>query len=149
MPIWKDISPGGALTDLRTVYREAGPRRWLFAAAAACVTGSIFFLMTQQEGRGPPRPNTVIFFDSWRADRSDAEIRKHILAVQKQTDKDNAEEALRAEDVRQMYKTLGRMSGMDVDAIERQANADRAAEAKAKASAAAGVAGAQVPVARR
>ena len=145
MPMWKDISPGGAIADFRTVYRDAGPRRWLFALAAACVTASIFLLMTQQEGRGPPRPNKVVFFESWRADRSDAEVRKHILEVQKQTDAQNAEEARRAEDVRQMYKTLGRMSGMDVDAIERKANAERAAEAAARAAA---NTGAQVPVAK-
>ena len=46
-----------------------------------------------------------------------------------------AEQARRDEEVRQIYKTIGRMSGMDVDAIERKAQADREAEARAKAAA--------------
>jgi hypothetical protein len=33
-----------------------------------------------------------------------------------------------------MYRALGRISGMDVDKIEREAAAERAAEAKAKAA---------------
>ena len=40
--------------------------------------------------------------------------------------------------MRNIYKKIGRASGMDVDAIERKAQADRAAEAASKA---------QVPVA--
>ena len=152
MPKWKDISPGGAVADFRTVFRDAGRYRWLFVLAAASVTFGIFFLMSQQEGRGPPRPNKVVFFESWRADRSAAVTRKHIAEVQKQTDAQAAEEARRAEDVKGMYKTLGRMSGMDVDAIERQANVERAAEAAARAAAGMGAGpiadtGAQVPVA--
>ena len=40
----------------------------------------------------------------------------------------------RDEEVRQMYRTIGRASGMDVDAIERKAQADRAADAAVKSN---------------
>ena len=36
-----------------------------------------------------------------------------------------AEQAKREEDVRQMYKTVGRLSGLNVDAMEARANAER------------------------
>ena len=46
----------------------------------------------------------------------------------------SAEQARREEEVRKIYKTIGRASGMDVDAIEKKAMAERAAE-KARADA--------------
>jgi hypothetical protein len=43
------------------------------------------------------------------------------------------EQAKREEEVREIYKKIGRYSGMDVDAIDARAKADKAAEDAAKA----------------
>ena len=95
---------------------------------AALVTFGLFSVMWQEEMRGlPPRPE-IIYIESWRADRSDAEIVAGNIAAQKAKDERLAAEAASAERVRQMYKALGRASGMDVDAIERKARADEAKE---------------------
>jgi pyrimidine deaminase RibD-like protein len=45
-----------------------------------------------------------------------------------------AERAAADEETKKIYRTLGRISGMDVDKIERDAAAERAAEAKSKAA---------------
>jgi hypothetical protein len=61
------------------------------------------------------------------------------IANQKRKDRLAAEQAQREEDVREIYKTIGRVSGMDVDAIEAKAKADREAEARASAAAQAAI----------
>ena len=132
---WRKVNPRGALADFRTVYEQAGNNRWRFVIAAAAVTFAIFSIMWQEGGRGLPRGPKVTYINSWPIDRTDAEIRASNLANQRRKDKLAAEQARRDEDVRQMYKTLGRVSGMDVEAIEKKAAADRAADAaKAKAA---------------
>ena len=145
MAFWRNISPTGAIGDFITVFRGAGPNRWRFMVPAALMTFGIFYVIAQEGGRGPPRPPKVIYINSWRADRSDAEIIAGNIANQKRKDALAAEEAQHAESVRQMYKTLGRYSGMDVDAIEKKAMAERAAEEAAKGAASMSQ---QVPVAQ-
>lgn len=133
MGIWKNVDPVGAIADFRTVWQQAGSNRWWIALAAAASTFGIFSLMAQEEHRILPRPPKVIYITSWRADRSDAEIIASNKANQVYQDKLRAEQAKRDEEVRQIYKKIGRMSGMDVDAIEAKAKAERTAEDAAKA----------------
>ncbi|MFA7587074.1 MAG: hypothetical protein WCY11_12930 [Novosphingobium sp.] len=128
---WRRINPVGAVADFREVYRQAGSNRWRFALAAGAVTIAIFSVMWQEEVRGPPPRPTVTIITSWPADRSDAEIAASNLANQRYKEKVAADAAAREQVRRDMYKSLGRMSGMDVDAIERKAMAERAAQEKA------------------
>jgi hypothetical protein len=132
---WRKVNPVGAIADFREVYRQAGSNRWRFAAAAAAMTFAVFAVMWQEEVRGPPPGPTVTIIKSWRADRSIAEIRRTNLENQAKKERLAAEQAVRDEEIRNIYKSVGRASGMDVDTIEKQAAADRAAEAAAKAAA--------------
>ena len=133
MSIWKNVDPVGAIADFRTVWGQAGKNLWWIALAAAAATTGIFSIMVQEEHRILPRPPKVIYITSWRADRSDAEIVASNKANQAYQDKLRAEQAKRDEEVREVYKKIGRMSGMDVDAIEAKARAEKAAEDAAKA----------------
>lgn len=135
MSIWKNVDPVGAIADFRTVWGQAGKNRWWIALASAAATFAVFSVMVQEEHRILPRPPKVIYITSWRADRSDAEIIASNKANQVYQDKLRAEQAKREEDVRELYKKIGRMSGMDVDAIEAKAKADQAAEDAAKQAA--------------
>ena len=134
--MWRDVSPGGAIGDLIAVFRQAGPSRWRMAALAALPPLGIFVVFVNEEMRGKPRPPEVTYITSWHANRSEAEIVASNLANQKRKERLAAEQARREEEVRGIYKTLGRVSGMDVDAIDKQAAAERAAE-QARAAAAA------------
>lgn len=125
---WRKVNPVGAIADFRAVYKQAGRNRWRFAAAAAATTFAIFMVMWQEEVRGPPRGPTVTIIKSWRADRSIEEVRRTNLENQARKEKLAAGQAKRDEEVRQIYKTLGRVSGMDVEAVEKKAAEDRAAE---------------------
>jgi hypothetical protein len=129
MSFWQNVNPAGAIADLIAVYREAGRNRLRFAALSAAVTFGIFSIMAQESWKLPPAKPKITFITTFAAGRSDAEIEASNIANQKQKDELAAEQAKRDEDVREVYKTLGRASGMDVDAIEKQAQADSKAEA--------------------
>lgn len=135
--MWRDVSPGGAIGDFMTVFRLAGKNRWRNALLAALPPLGIFVIFANEEVRGLPPPPKVTYITSWRADRSEAEILKSNIENQNLQDRLEAEQARREAEVREIYKTIGRYSGMDVDAIEKKAAAERAAEAARKAGEAA------------
>jgi len=132
---WQHVSPTGAIADFVEVWKQAGSNRWRIAALSALCTIGVFSMMWQEEARGLPPPPKVDYITSWPEGRSDAEIIASNIANQKLQDRLRAEQAKRDEEVRQIYKKLGRASGMDVDAIERKAMADQAAERAAEAAA--------------
>ena len=146
---WNNVQPVGAIADLRTVYQQAGRHRWRFMLAALATTGGIFFMMAQESWKMPPARPTVTFINSWTGERSDAEIRASNIANQKRKDLAEAEQKARDEQVKGVYRALGKASGMDVEAIEKQARADEQAEAaRAAAAAAAAPAPSGAPVAQ-
>ena len=98
--------------------------------AGACTFG-VFYMMSNQGGKAPHRPPEVTYISSWKADRSDAEIVKSNLRNQKIKDQLEAEQAVRDAKVKGIYRTLGKISGMDTEKIEAEAAAERAAEEKA------------------
>jgi hypothetical protein len=146
--MWRDVSPGGAVGDFMTVFRQAGKNRWRYAFFAALPPIGIFFLFANEEVRGLPPPPKVTYITSWPADRSEAEIIRTNIENQKFKDRLAAEQEKREAEVREIYKTIGRYSGMDVDAIQKKAQAERAAEAARKAAEAAQLRQQQAPVDR-
>lgn len=130
---WKDVSPTGMIADFREVWKQAGHNRWRIAAISAACTFGVFYLMTTQEGEAPHLPPKVTYITTLPAHRSDAEILAENIRNQKQKEAWAAEQAKRDADVRELYKEIGRMSGMDVDKIAREAEADEAARKKAEA----------------
>ena len=125
---WQNVKPTGAIADFVEVWRSAGRRRWVFIMLSGMTTFGIFSVIAQESWKGPPRKPTVTLINSWPADRPDAEIVKTNIENQKLQDRLAAEQAARDEKVKNIYRTIGRASGMDVDAIERKARADEAAE---------------------
>lgn len=127
---WRNANPAGALADFREVWRQAGARRWPFVAAAMASTLGVFYMIVQESWQGPPPKLQITWVNSWSSDRSDAEIEREIIANQKRQDELAKEQAERDEKVKEIYRTLGKVSGMDTAAIERQA-AEQAAKEKA------------------
>ncbi len=126
--MWRDVSPGGAIGDFITVFRQAGRNRWRIAGLALLPPLGIFWTFAHEEVRGNPPGPVVTYITSFRPGRSDAEIVASNVANQRYKEQLAAEQAKREEDVRQVYVKIGRLSGMDVDAIERKAKAERAAQ---------------------
>lgn len=130
---WHNVNPAGALSDFRDVYRQAGRNRLRFGIAAALMTAGVFSVMIQESWKMPPAKPKIVWINSWTGQRSDAEIRASNIAHQKLIDKLRAEQAKRDEEVKKVYRSLGRATGMDVDAIEKDAKAKAAAAAKSAA----------------
>lgn len=138
MSYWQKINPTGAIADFRAVFREAGPKRWPVAIVAASITIGIFSIMAAESWRKPRPLPEVTYIKSWPLDRTDEETKAFIAANQKE--KDAREAAIEAyeKEGRELWATLGKASGMDVDKIKREAEAERTskeAEEKAKTEA--------------
>lgn len=137
------LNPLAALGDLGSELAKPYPHRFKIMAASAVITAGLFSVMWQEGAAGLPRAPEVTYVESLDPNRSEAEIVAGNVAATRAGRAAAAEEAASAERIRQMYKTLGRVSGMDVDKIEAEAKAEAAAEAAAKAASAA-----QMPKAR-
>jgi hypothetical protein len=129
---WKNVNPTGAISDFRTVFRDAGRNRWKIALGAALTTASLFWLLTHETWRAPPPRPKILYINSWPKSRTAAETKAFITKNQKWKDDRAAEQAQSDEEVRKMYKALGRVSGMDVDKIEKDAQAEASASAAAE-----------------
>ena len=129
---FRNVSPRRAIMDLWQIMGAPSEYRTRGLVLAACVTGGIFYLMVQQEGRGLPRPPKVLYFESWRADRSDKEIIAGNIAATKKARAEEAEEERHAENIRQMYKAVGAATGIDTEKMYQQGKAEREAEKKAE-----------------
>ncbi|MCT2398685.1 hypothetical protein [Novosphingobium mangrovi (ex Huang et al. 2023)] len=130
---WKDVNPTGMVADFIEVWKQAGHNRWRIAAISAACTFGVFYVMWNQEAKGPHPPPKVVYISTLPAHRTDEEIMAENIANQKRKEVWLAEQAKRDEEVRNIYKAIGRASGMDVDKIEREAKAEQAAEEKARA----------------
>ena len=100
---------------------------------AAIVPAAIFWQFGKERWRIPPAPPEVTYISTFEEGRSDAEIAASNAANQAVQDRLRAEQRAREEEARQAYRDLGRASGLDVDAMERQIARDKALEEQAEA----------------
>ena len=121
--------------DFWEYIRQPQPYRWLILLASAIPFALIMIWAVDETVLVPPPPPKVTYITSYAPDRSDAEIVESNIANQKRKDELRAQQAEIEERKRDMYRELGRATGVDVDAMEERIEADRAAEAKAKAEA--------------
>lgn len=129
---WKDVNPTGMVADFRAVWKQTGVHRWRFAFLSAACTFGLFLLMCTQEAKGPHPPPKITYISTFKPNRSEAEIEKENIENQRRKDIWGAEVARREKDVQDMYKAVGRASGMDVDRIARDAKIEQDAAKKEK-----------------
>jgi hypothetical protein len=128
MSFFRDVSFRNAGSDLISFLRMSD-RHSLPLLLAACVPTAIIIYTFYLDGmeKAKPPPPSVTYFESWPATRTIEESKAAITERQKLKDKFLKEQ-------KEAYKAFGRAVGMDVERIEREANAERAAElAKAAA----------------
>jgi uncharacterized protein (UPF0335 family) len=122
-------NPAGGIADFWNEIRRPTPYRFPVLIASLLCTGALLYLiMTESVLAEPERPK-VSFISTFAQGRTDAEIIASNIANQRRQERLEAEQAKRDEDVKNAYKALGRATGLDVDAMERQAAAEKAAEA--------------------
>jgi hypothetical protein len=94
--------------------------------AAAAITATILYQFTAEKWRVPIAKPEVTYITTFEPGRSDAQIRAANLANQKVQDAIGAERAKREEEAKNAYRALGRATGVDVDAMERDIARDNA-----------------------
>jgi hypothetical protein len=101
----KPVGPRAAIADLRAFMRHRSREQFIGAALAILVTAIIIieFLVDSRINTAPPEQ--IVYADSWKADRTDAEI----IAQQKldQAKKDKA-----AKEKQRQFQKLEKQLGM-------------------------------------
>lgn len=102
----RPVSATGALADLRNVLRIRHGYQWWFLFAAAVTTGLILFGFYKDSYFKAPYKREIIYFQNWRADRTDAEIIAQQKIDEPIRQKRIEEEKARAEKKRQEFKKI-------------------------------------------
>jgi len=126
------FNPAPGLADFWNEFRRPHPYRWpILVLSIMPVAVILYWAMGTTAYKDPERPR-ITYITTVDPARSDAEIAAENLANQEVKDLRASELARIAQRKREMYKALGAAAGMDVDEIERKADAERAAEATAQ-----------------
>ena len=127
------LNPIPAIRDFKREFMRPNPYRGRIILVAATFTFAIFSVMMREGSVGLPHPPQVTYISTFAPDRTDEEIIASNIENQKLKEQMAADQAERNAKVQEIYRNLGRMSGMDVDQIEREAQIQREAEEKAAA----------------
>lgn len=121
------FNPTPGALDFWNEFRKPTPYRWPILGVSALMTFTLMYQFTSESVLVPPAPPQVTYIASFPADRTDAEIIASNIENQRNQDAVAALLEQNEERKRELYRALGRASGMDVEAIEREAEQDRAA----------------------
>lgn len=127
MGIMNRFNPTPGLLDFWTEFRKPTPYRWPILGLSALMSFSLLYMITGETVVGPPAPPEVTYIESFAADRDDAEIIASNIENQKNQDAVARLNEQSEERKRELFRALGRASGMDVDRIEQEAARERAA----------------------
>lgn len=126
---FRRISPRRALGDFFAHWQEPTPHRWQILGVACAATFALFVLFVPENQRVRPEPPDVMFISTLEDGRSDADIIAANCANQQLQDDLAAQIAKSEERKREVYRQLGRATFIDVEEMEREAEASRAADA--------------------
>ncbi|MCR9179776.1 MAG: hypothetical protein NXH71_06030 [Erythrobacteraceae bacterium] len=126
------FNPAPGLADFWNEIRRPQPYRWpILALSVMPVALILYWAMGTTVYKDPERPR-VTYISTFDPARTEAEIIATNRTNQEVKALRAAEEARIAARKRELYKALGAAAGMDVEAIERKAEAERAAEEAAE-----------------
>ena len=131
MRLMSRMNPVGGVTDFWEEFRRPNPYRWPVLAASLVMTGTLLAWVTQEDYFVPPAPPQVTYITTFAEGRTDEEIRRSNIENQRRKDQMAAELAAREERRKELYRALGRATGIDVDRMEAEAKAEEAREAAA------------------
>ena len=132
MRIKSRLNPVGGFQDFWSEFKRPNPYRWPILAASLLSTFALMFWVTQERVIGPPVRPQVSIISTFADGRSEAEIIASNLENQRLKEQWEARRDAREAEIQDMYRTLGRATGIDVDAMERQIAEDRAREEAAR-----------------
>ncbi len=128
MPRKSRFNPGPGIADFWSEFRKPTPYRWPILAFSVTMSLGLLYAVTKEKYYYPPERPTIEYITSFEPNRTDAEIIASNEENQREQDALAAEQEEIAERKRELYRSLGRATGIDVDAIEAEIAAERAAE---------------------
>ena len=126
------FNPAPGILDFWSEFRRPNPYRVPILIASAAPFALIFLALGSETFYIDPERPTIDYITTFNPDRTDAEIIQSNIESQEVKDLREARDAELAQRKRDLYKALGAAAGMDVDAIERRADEERAAEEAAE-----------------
>ncbi|UVI39472.1 hypothetical protein [Qipengyuania spongiae] len=120
------FNPAGGIRDFWDEFRKPNPLRLpILLVSTIPMALTVWWAMGEKVIAPPERPK-VTYISTLPEGRTDEEIRASNIENQRYNDRIRALQAERDEEVRDMYRQLGRATGLDVDAMEAEIQADRA-----------------------
>jgi hypothetical protein len=132
MSMIRRMNPTPGVMDFWSEFKKPTPYRWPILGVSSLMTFGLMYLFTGESVLVPPAPPEVTYIESFAANRDDAEIIASNIENQRNQNAIAALMKQGEERKRELYRTLGRASGMDVEEIERKADAERAEIAAAE-----------------
>lgn len=128
MGFLKRLNPTEGVVDFWTEFRKPNPYRWRILGASVLLTGTIIYSVASERSYAPPLKPDVTYITTFAPGRSDAEIVAGNIANQKRKDELAARHRELEERKKEMYRELGRATGIDVDKMEADIAAEEAAQ---------------------
>ena len=128
MRITSRLNPVGGFRDFWNEFSKPTPYRWPILALSFMMSGGMIYVFTKDKAYPPPERPLVSYITTFAEGRSDEEIIATNIENQRIKEEREAERARIEAEVKDAYRALGRATGIDVDAIERDLEAEEAAE---------------------
>ena len=134
MGYWDRFSPRGGFEDFLAYWRQPTPYRWQILGASVALTFTLMVLFVPESQHIEPRRPDVTYITTFESGRTDEEIMTSNVENQKRQDVLRAQREELEERKKELYRRLGRATGLDVDAMEEQIAREREAEQAAAAA---------------
>lgn len=137
MRYWTKFTPRNAADawgDLLSYWRQPTPYRWQILTLSVALTFTLMVLLIPESERAEPRRPDITYITTFEPGRTDAEITASNIANQQRQEEIEAQRKALEERKKELYRRLGRATGVDVDAMEEQIERERAAEEAAAAA---------------
>ncbi len=132
MPFYSRFNAAGGLADFWNEWKKPTPHRWPILLASLMLTGTLFSWLASERYYYPPEKPKVTYITTYAEGRTDEEILASNIENQRLKEEREAEEMARIERRRELYKQVGRATGLDVDQMEAEIRAQEAEEAAAE-----------------
>ncbi|MEM6858947.1 MAG: hypothetical protein AAF559_13870 [Pseudomonadota bacterium] len=129
------FNPKTGILDFWTEFRKPNALRWPMLFVSCIPLMVIFYWLSGETHYKAPERPVITYIETFDPQRTDEEIIASNEANQEIKELRQAAQENLAERKREIYKALGAGIGMDVDTIEAEADARRAAEEAAQAEA--------------
>ena len=126
------FNAAGGVADFWQEWKKPNPYRWPILGASVLMSALVLGWLSQEVYYYPPEQPEITYITTFAEGRTDEEIIQSNIENQRRKEERAAELAELEERRREIYKTIGAATGIDVDAMEAEAEAERAAAERAE-----------------